>query len=45
MKVKDMRNLIKDLDDEVDIEVNSVWNEEKAVNMYETVFISKLCRR
>lgn len=29
MKVKDMRNLIKDLDDEVDIEVNSVWNEEK----------------
>ena len=29
MKVKDMRNLIKDLDNEVDIEVNSVWNEEK----------------
>ena len=29
MKVKDMRNLIKDLDDEVDIEVNSIWNEEK----------------
>ena len=29
MKVKDMRNLIKDLDDEVDIEVNSVWDEEK----------------
>lgn len=29
MKVKDIRKLIKDLDDEVDIEVNSVWNEEK----------------
>ena len=29
MKVKDMKSIIKDLDDEVDIEVNSVWNEEK----------------
>lgn len=29
MKVKDMKSIIKDLDDEVDIEVNSVWDEEK----------------
>lgn len=29
MKVKDMKSIIQDLDDEVDIEVNSVWDEEK----------------
>ena len=29
MKVKDMKSIIQDLDDEVDIEVNSVLDEEK----------------
>ena len=29
MKVKDMRKIIDGLDDEVDIEVNSIWDNDK----------------
>lgn len=34
MKVKDMREIIKDLDDDVEIEVNSVLDEDRQKNVY-----------